>query len=552
MASPDSRSGSDPRAEEAPAPAAPSALAGWWLLGAGLGLALVSNAFTPVNADLGWTLAFARKLAATGVFPRVNEESFTEPTHPLVMYQWAFNVLLYALHERWGAAGVIAAKWGWMALTVGGLTASIRAVSRGALVQLVVLLFAVHCLWMSFELVRAQLVSFALIALVVYAGVSGRRWALWLAAPLTGLSANFHGGFLAGWGLLAGLCGTRMLEARLGWSGDARRPHWSEWTVLPGVAALFACVTPYGPRLVLETLRLSGDPARLLDREWIPLWYVHLLVPTEKVALGLLAVSVLLALAFLPRRRLGLWLLLVLAVGTSLSASRHLRMAPLLLAPVVAVSLEAMFARMKSVRLERLDALAVKLAGVLAVGFLALWGLRVPEALSFIEWPFRNPSNAIAVLRLNGLSGRLWNDFDWGGLLLWAAPDSRIACDGRHVMAYSGQMISTNIRMGVDGVDPLVTLERYGTELVLLRRDDPALPRVVTRFKPLFCDEDACLLSRRPEDIALRESGRLRLPENYVFVGDYFKSARGPDAAWDASVQKEASRPVSPAFRAGL
>ncbi|ATB27778.1 hypothetical protein [Melittangium boletus] len=535
-----------------PEPGAPSGVSSWLsLLGAGLGLALVSNAFTPVNSDLGWTLAFGREWANTGVFPQVNDETFTEPGHPLVMYQWAFNVLLYALHARWGAAGVIAAKWGWMALTVAGLAASIRAVATGGLVRMVVLLASVHFMWMGFELVRAQIVSFALIALVVYAGVSGNRRALWISAPLVGLSANFHGGFLAGWFLLAGLCGARMLEARLGWSGE-KPPHWSEWTVLPGVAALSSLLTPYGPRLVTETLRLSGDPARLLDREWIPLWSVGTLVYTEKVALVLLALSLLLALVFLPFRRLRLWMLLVLAVGTSLSASRHLRMAPLLLAPVVAVSLEAALARVKTLRMDRLDALAVKLSGVLALALLALWALRVPEALGFIEWPFRNPANAIAVMRLNGLSGRVWNDFDWGGLLLWAAPDSRVACDGRHVMAYSGEMIATNINLGYDKKDPLATVERYGTELVLLRRDDPALPRLTSRFTVLYCDEDACLLSRRPEDIALLREGKLRRPENFLFVSDYFKSARGPDAAWDVTVQKAASRLVSPASRAEL
>ncbi|QRN99974.1 hypothetical protein JRI60_13555 [Archangium violaceum] len=501
-----------------------------WLLplAAGLGLVLLSNAFTPVNTDLGWTLAFGRDLFRTGVFPLTNGHSFTEPNHPLVMYQWGFNVMLYALHSKWGAAGVIVAKWLWMTLTVVGLAAAIRAAASGALVRLLVLLGAVHFMWMGFELVRAQLVSFALVALVVYAGVSGSRRALWVSAPLVGLSANFHGGFLAGLFLLAGLCGALALEARLRWTDT--RIRLGELVAMPVVAILSSMLNPYGPRLVLETLRLSGDPARLLDREWLPLWDLKQLVPGEKIALGLLGVTVLLSLVFLPRRRLRLWLLLVLAVGTSVSASRHLRMAPILLAPVVAALFEAALARVKELRLERLDALAVKLSGLLAVCFLALWALRVPEALKFIEWPFRNPSNAIAVMRLNGFSGNVWNDFDWGGLLLWTAPDSRVACDGRHVMAYSGQMIDANINLGFDSRDPLEVLEHFKADMALLRTDDPALKRLSERFTVLFCDAEACLLSKRPEHIARYKEG-LKLPPNLMFTSEYFESPEGPEAA---------------------
>jgi hypothetical protein len=503
-----------------------------WLLplAAGLGLALLSNAFTPVNTDLGWTLAFGRDLFRTGQFPSTNTQTFTEPNHPLVMYQWGFNVLLYALHSRWGAAGVIAAKWGWMVLTVVGLAAAIRAAASGALVRLLVLLASVHFMWMAFELVRAQLVSFALVALVVYAGLSGSRRALWCSAVLAGVSANFHGGFLAGWFLLAGLCGALALEALLKWTDT--RLRLGELVALPLVAGLSALLNPYGPRLLVDTLALSKDPARLLDREWVPLWDVETLVPGEKVALVLLGLTVLLALVLLPRRRLRLWLLLALAVGTSLSASRHLRMAPILLAPVVAAALEAALARVrgKGLRLERLDALTPKLSGVLALGFLGLWAVQVPQALRFIEWPYGNPANAIAVMRLNGLSGNVWNDFDWGGLLLWAAPDSRVACDGRHVMAYSGDMIATNIGLGYNKLDPLAVVEHFKTDLVLLNANDPALPRLTSRFTPLYCDPNACLLSKRPEHLALLEAG-LKLPSDLLFVSDYFQSPAGPDAA---------------------
>lgn len=329
--------------------------------------------------------------------------------------------------------------------------------------------------------------------------------------------------------MLAGLCGALAVEARLGWTEN--RLRLGELVAMPVVAALSTMLNPYGPKLITETLQLSNDSARLLDREWLPLWRLGELVPAEKLALVLLGLTVLAALLFLPRRRLRLWVLLVLAVGTSVSASRHLRMAPILLAPVVAALAEAALARVKGFRLERLDALAVKLSGVLAVALLGLWAVRVPEALKFIEWNFLNPSNAIAVMRLNGLSGNVWNDFDWGGLLLWTAPDSRVACDGRHVMAYSGEMIRANIDLGHDARDPLKVLEHFKADMALLRTDDPALHRLSQRYTVLFCDQEACLLSKRPEHIALYKEGKLKLPATLMFTSEFFDSPAGPDAA---------------------
>lgn len=503
------------------------------LASAGIGFALFAYAYTPLNTDMGWTLALGKDLVETHQFLPLNTQSFTEPNHPVLTFQWAFNVLLYESHSAWGAAGLVIIKWILACLTVLGVYAALRHSTTWGGLQLLVLVSFVHVSWLAFELVRAQLVTFCILAFVVYAGTSGKRWALWACVPLTAVAVNFHGGYQAILVTLTGLCIGLGLEQKLGWSPRVVRT--GEAVVICVSASLSTLLSPFGFRLVTETVKLSGDPARLLDREWLPLWRFAELNSVERIALVLLGLTLLAAAWLLRRRQLRFWFLLSLAVATSLMASRHLRMAPILLAPVVAMVLEqgALRLRLTSL-LGRIEPRVAPLAALIGGACSILWASSLPGSLKLMDQPVPSPANAIAVMRLNGIKGNVWNDFDWGGILLWAAPDSKVACDGRHLAAYSGAMIAANIRLGIDARDPLAVAQGFGADLVLLHPRDPALPRLRKVYHPLYCDRDACLLSRRPADLALLEHG-LRVPRVSLSSSDFFQSNSGPDAALEAA-----------------
>ncbi|MHB8876797.1 MAG: hypothetical protein ACYC8T_24135, partial [Myxococcaceae bacterium] len=120
-------------------------------------LTLFGNAFTPVNTDLGWTLAFGRDAFATGAFPWVETYSFTEPGSPLVMTEWGSGLLFFVLHRAWGAAGLIGLKWVLAGLTVVLVYSCVVRAAASPLVRLIVCLVAANFMWIGFELVRAQL-----------------------------------------------------------------------------------------------------------------------------------------------------------------------------------------------------------------------------------------------------------------------------------------------------------------------------------------------------------------------------------------------------------
>lgn len=491
---------------------------------AAISFALFSNAYTPLNTDLGWMLQFGRETLAAGL-PRYNALSFTEPNHSVFMPEWASCAALFAIHHAWGAGGLIVAKWILIALVVFGVCVCVAHATSNLAVRFVVSMLATYFLASGFELIRSQLITLCMLPWIVYAGLSGKRLALWACFPLMIFWVNAHGGHIAGFALLAALCAALELEYRLG--ATARAVSTWELLAIIGLSGVAWAVTPYGFSSVQQTIHHVSDPSRLYVREWLPLWRWSETNAGERRALAALLVSSAIAIPWIGKTSLRYWVLLGFALVTSVSAARHLRMMPILVAPVLAAALERGLNCLKSLRQTRLELLIAPVSTVVLVIFVYLWASRADAALRFIDFDTPNPANAIAVMRENGFCGNVWNDYDWGGFLIWAAPGSRVACDGRHTLAYSPDLIVRNINFGLTEEDPIETLSRYQAELVLLPPSHSALPRLMSRYTPLYCDSDACLLSSKPEHIA-RAREKLIVPTERMHPSDFFQESALP------------------------
>lgn len=495
----------------------------WVLLLTAMSIAVFASSYTPLNTDLGWTLGFGRDVVSAGEIPRVNGHSFLEPTHPMLMHEWASSVALYRVHAALGALGLIALKWLLTCAIVFVIWWTIRRLSTQPIVLLLLSLVLGHLLRPAVLLVRAQLFSWLLLALVVAAVSTGRRRALWACVPLLALWANLHGAFFAGVAVLAAGCAALFLEQAAGWTRKQVAP--AELAAIPVVGGLATLLNPYGAQLLTHTWAHSTDEVRRLNREWLPLWPPSSLADWQLAWLVGLGAFLVLALLLLPFRRLRLWTLVVLAIATSLSANRHLRMAPILLAPAAAVMLDRAFAWLRwDARLGRLDRFVPVIGGVSAAVFLIPLLLSLPEPLRFVDYQGVNPGKALWVMRENDLHGKVWNDFNWGGHLLFVAPESQVAVDGRNVAAYSASAVETAILFENDS-DPLRALQQSGAELALLRADSRALPALTSVYQPLFCADGACLLSSLPEHHERARRG-FQLPPPYVTVSDFFQEHR--------------------------
>ena len=113
----------------------------------------------------------------------------------------------------------------------------------------------------------------------------------------------------------------------------------------------------------------------------------------------------------------------------------------------------------------------------------------------------RNPCQAVAFMKANGLAGNVFGPLWWGSYVTWNLyPDVRVSMDGRNISLFPDRMVIENFEFflkdagSVDVDAPL----RYDTNFVLIPTDSPVLSRLETdpRWRQGFRDRDAVLLLR--------------------------------------------------------
>jgi hypothetical protein len=179
---------------------------------------------------------------------------------------------------------------------------------------------------------------------------------------------------------------------------------------------------------------------------------------------------------------------------------RHVPLAAIWLAPVIAwlasrVRESATFGRVWFV----LQGLSV-LPACLTVGFVLSQPQPVISADAGVLGS-RNPCQAVAFMKANGLAGNVFVPLWWGSYVTWNLyPAVRVSMDGRNISLFPDRMVIENFDFflkeagDVDVDAPL----RYDTNFVLIPTDSPVLSRFENdpRWRQAFRDRDAVLFLR--------------------------------------------------------
>ncbi len=466
---------------------------------AGALLALALTAWSKASIDTGWILDFGRTVLETGRIPRVETRSFLDPGHPLVMHEWLACVGLYALWKLGAGPALILARW---VSVVALLFLMDRGIAhRSTFARTVSLLAAAATLGPAVALTRPQLATWLGLAVVVWALHAPRR-GLFALPALFLLWGNLHAGYLAGLGILVAGLGAR---------------KWEEPDLPTGAIALVAAlclaatfVNPYGIGLITHNLgHALGAASHLTNHEWrSPLradarpWEIR----------GLLALAVTLALGTWKARDRRAWTLALLGTAAALVANRHFRMAPILLLPLLAETVERLEQALPGKR-SRLGVLLSAATAVLASSMLLAGGSRL---FRFVPYRGPDPGAAVEVIRRNALQGAVWNDFNAGSILLWAAPRVQVSCDGRNVAAYAPQVLLDCVAFGSTPAWP--QFKASGARYALLPWDHPALDDLEAHLAELYRAQGYVLLGPARDRSLVRDTPTLPLHES-----DYYQ-----------------------------
>ena len=321
-----------------------------------------------------------------------------------------------------------------------------------------------------------------------------RDW-LWWLVPLFALWANLHGSWLIGLVLFSVFCACGLLRGTWGrieakrWSGGQVRKLGAVAAL--SVAALF--VNPYGFHLVTYPFEFAFQQKLNVGRveEWASLDF-H--TPRGKVFFLVLAAILVSALLRKCRWRLDEVAFLLIALYAALAYSRFLFLAGIILTPLLARELDCFPAY---------DARADKpwLNAILIVTMVAACIWRVPsDKLLWRDTVRDYPAKALPYLQGLHARGRVFNDYLWGGYLIWNVRDVPVFIDSRvDIFEYKG--VFRDYLDVLDMKDTLAILKKYDVRYVLFRRQSPLayLLSHTPGWKQTYVDETAVLFERNDE-----------------------------------------------------
>ena len=378
---------------------------------------------TLLDPDTYLHITIGRNILESGVIPSVDSFSHTMRNAPWIAHEWLADILLAAIHQKFGWAGL-------HILTIGSCAVTLAYVMRFQLSRHVPAIYALLftslttlCL-LNHLLARPHVLTWPIITLwfggILQAGETGKRPSFWLI-PLIALWANLHGSYVLGIAISPFIAADALLTQPKG----TRIDLFKGWCLFIFVSSFATLLTPYGWHSFQFSYELLTQPGLSKINEWQAVDFSH--INALEIWIGVIISLACLGMLRLPVMRLFIMLVLIY------EAAVHVRYISLfgLLAPLImALPFEQQYhnfnKRFKQQN-SALDDVFAKLARpaarsmtllitALTLGFGYLIALAI-QPMPFIKF---TPEAAVAAARKSGLENKtVFNDYPFGGYLIY-------------------------------------------------------------------------------------------------------------------------------------
>ena len=443
----------------------PERYVSWPLVAFGLSFAflVIGGDYLLRDSDTLWHVATGRWILEHGAVPTVDPFSHTMPGAPWHAHEWLSAILLATAHGLGDWAGVVMltalAAAGALALMVRALLIYLRPFYAWALVLLSFLVLMPHLLARPHTLVMPVMVIW--LASLVSARAENRAPALPMVLFMV-VWANLHGSFIIG------LCLAGVLALEGIWAVKSRpdcKRLATSWTLFLFLAGLGALATPHGIDGFFFPFQVRSMEKSLA---WILEWRSPNFQKPQPLAFWIifsLAVALYRGLRVPPFRLLLLLGFIYLALAYARHADLIGLFVPLLLAPCLEAQWPDTAAKQPVQSSTSIFRGAAIVLGIAAVGALTLHVRGVVPARAI------TPTTALEAARQAGLHGPVFNDYDFGGYLIYSG--IRTFIDGRADM-YGDVFVDQILRASnvVTKADSLLQLlNEYGVTWTLARPD---------------------------------------------------------------------------------
>lgn len=462
----------------------------------------------PLDTDVWWHLRSAEWMVDNGKILDEDIFSHTQTGEAWINHSWGGELLLYGAYRLTGG-GVDPAGTGsiGLALLTGTLAtlgmAGIYRMCAGNVYSRMFVMVIGASTAAVFWTPRPQMFSFVLgvaTLYLLYLYKYQQRDRLWLIPPLMVVWVNLHAGFAIGFIILFGFIAGEIISRLL---NPAEALTWAQLRkvgIVTGVGIVALSINPFGPQMILYPFRTAGLQAlNLFIVEWkspdfkIPATWPFIFLLGAIVVLGSRAPK-------LP------WSDLVLTAGTAalaLWSARNIAVFAIVATPVLSRQLDGwLTAQGWQIQPSRtLTPVQARLNLALAVMVLVAAGIKIgaeltPSAVQEAHEEFL-PVELATYLNEHHPQGPMFNEYNWGGYLIFTVPDLPVYVDGRTDL-YGDDFLRDYIRaiLGAKewqtplaGIN-LVVVQKQSALTTLLRQDS-------TTWELAYEDDLAVVFERR-------------------------------------------------------
>ena len=424
---------------------------------------------TIADPDLGWHLRNAEFLIHTHSFLRQDLYSFTTQGKPWMDHEWLSEIPFYLALRHFGPRGIFFVTYAAIASILLGIFGLATLLSKNSKSAFLIALLAIFGSSVSFgprTLLFGWIFLLAELA-ILYTFREGLD-VTWSLPFLFLLWVNAHGSWMIGLVVLGLFVASGLIEGAWGsieatrWSGVQSRKLI--WVSTLSVLALF--INPYGWRLVLYpfdmAFRQKLNIASVL--EWRTLDFHS---PRGKIVFMAGVAAFLLQLVKKKKWMLHEVLFLMLGMYAALTYSRFLFLAAILVLPLFAKDLSAWIPPYR-VGLDK-----PWLNAPIMIVFAVVVVLQFPTDRQLLDSGSDSfPNDALAYLQHFHPKGNVFNDYQWGGYLIWNARQIPVFVDSRvDIFEHNGVFKDYLDAMRLK--ETFRVFDTYSIRYVLFRKNEP-------------------------------------------------------------------------------
>jgi hypothetical protein len=407
-------------------------------------IVLINNGNSYLDPDFGWHLKVGQEISTTYQVPEINTYNYTY-TGNWVDHEWLSNTILYQIYSNNGYNTVIIFFAALIVFTLILLNVFIYQQNRSgffiiAFFQTIGVIASMPHLGVRIQEV-ALLFSLILIIIINHYNKTKNLKVL-IAIPIIIFTwANLHASFLIGFFILFSWVAIKLFEnipvvKNITWLNFSEliKPKEIYPFIIASVTALAAtCLTPYGLKLYSFLAGYNNRAYLSLIEEWLPQSALPLnLFQLFYLALGTIAICFYIYNCYQNKEKINIWKIFLPIVFLILSfkSKRHFPLFFITSFELITYVYQLFFEQIKLAYTKPLKALLILcLLLVLALQIIKIKPINNP----FTDFCDSYPCGGINFLKTNPQykNANIFNEYSWGGFLIWAIPEKKIFIDGR-------------------------------------------------------------------------------------------------------------------------